>query len=138
MPNSTRRLSIHRGRFIAIPFADPSWHNTGRQVLDVWVLDTVTARLTHLPATPAYVSLKRTSIAWTHDGRLVLLGQEDERAFVGVWRPGQKRLSLKTVRLPVRDGASDAFAPIRYRGSGVSSMRSDTSQRRSAASGSRA
>jgi hypothetical protein len=101
-----------RGRFIAIPFADPSWHNTGRQVLDVWVLDTATARLTHLPGTPAYVSLKRTSIAWTHDGRLVLLGENDERAFVGVWRDGQKRLSLKTVRLPAREGASDAFAPI--------------------------
>jgi len=58
------------------------------------------------------VSLKRTSIAWTHDGRLVLLGENDERAFVGVWRDGQKRLSLKTVRLPAREGASDAFAPI--------------------------
>jgi hypothetical protein len=101
------------GRYVALPFGDPSWHDTGRQVLDVWVLNTATARLTHLPATPAYVSLKRTSIAWTHDGRLVLLGEEDERAFVGVWRPGEKRLSLKAVRLPVRDGATDAFAPIR-------------------------
>jgi hypothetical protein len=101
------------GRYVALPFGDPSWHNTGRQVLDVWVLDTATAKLTHLPATPAWVSLKRTSIAWTYDGRLVLLGEEDERAFVGVWRPGQNGLSLKPVRLPVRDGASDAFAPIR-------------------------
>lgn len=101
-----------RGRYIALPFGDPSYHLTGNQVLDVWMLDTATAQLTHLPATPAYVSLKRTSIAWTDDGRLVLLGEEDERAFVGVWRPGAKRLSLETVRLPKRDGGSDAFAPI--------------------------
>jgi hypothetical protein len=53
------------------------------------------------------------SIAWTHDGRLVLLGERDELAFVVVWRPGQKRLALKRVRLPVRDGVSDAFAAIR-------------------------
>jgi hypothetical protein len=30
-----------------------------------------------------------------------------------VRRPGQKHLSLKDVRLPVRAAASDAFAPIR-------------------------
>jgi hypothetical protein len=101
-----------RGRYIALPFADPSYNLTGNQVLDVWVLDTVTGKLTHLPSTPAYVSLKRTSIAWTRDGRLVLLGQLDERAFVGVWRPGQKTLALKTVHFPERDGGSDEFAPL--------------------------
>jgi hypothetical protein len=102
-----------RGRYIAITFADPSYHLSGYQVLDVWVLDTVTAKLTHLPGTPAYVSLKRTSLAWTHDGRLVLLGAVDGRSFVGVWRPGEQRISLKSVRLPAREGASDAFAPLR-------------------------
>lgn len=101
-----------RGRYIALPFADPSYHLTGNQVLDVWVLDTVTGRLTHLPSTPAYVSLKRTSIAWTHDGRLVLLGEEDGRAFVGAWRPGERTIALKSVRFPERKGSSDAFAPL--------------------------
>jgi hypothetical protein len=102
-----------RGRDIAISFADPAYHLSGHQVLDVWVLDTATAKLTHLPGTPAYVSLKRTSVAWTHDGRLVLLGEVDGRGFVGVWRPGEERISLKHVRLPAREGASDAFAPLR-------------------------
>jgi hypothetical protein len=102
-----------RGRYIAMAFADPSYQLSGSQVLDVWVLDTATAKLTHLPGTPAYVSLKGTNIAWTHDGRLVLLGEEDGRAFVGVWRPGEKRISLKSVPLPLREGATDAFAPLR-------------------------
>jgi hypothetical protein len=101
-----------RGRYIAIAFGDPSWHNTGSQVLDVWVLDTSTAKLTHLPGAPAYVSLKRTSLAWTHDGRLVLLGETNGRSFVGVWRPGDARIALEFVRLPTREGASDAFAPL--------------------------
>ena len=101
-----------RGRYVAITFADPSYHLSGYQVLDIWVLDTVTAKLTHLPGTPAYVSLKGTSLAWTHDGRLVLLGEVDGRGFVGVWRPGEKRISLKSLRLPAREGATDAFAPL--------------------------
>jgi hypothetical protein len=101
-----------RGRYVALPFADPSYNLTGNQVLDVWILDTITGKLVHLPSTPAYVSLKGTSLAWTLDGRLVLLGEEDERAFVGVWRPGQKTLALKSVRLPERAGGSDEFAPL--------------------------
>jgi hypothetical protein len=101
-----------RGRYIAIAFADPSYHLTGSQVLDVWVLDTASAKLTHLPGTPAYVSLKRTNLAWTHDGRLVLLGETNGRSFVGVWRPGERRIALKFVRLPAREGASDAFAAL--------------------------
>jgi hypothetical protein len=101
-----------RGRYIALEFGDPSWHQSGTQVLDVWVLDTLTAKLTHVPGMPAFVHLKATSLAWTHDGRLVLLGEDDDGGFVGVWRPGQRRLPLKTLGLPARYGGSDSFAPL--------------------------
>ena len=61
---------------------------------------------------PAFVRLKKTSLAWTHDGRLVILGEDDDRAFVAVWRPGQRVLPLKVVALPEREGTSDSFAPL--------------------------
>jgi hypothetical protein len=96
-----------RGRLVAVAFATP-WNGWG-QVLDVWLLDAVTGRLTHLPAMPAYVALKPTSMTWTADGRLVLLGEHDQEAFVAVWRPGERRLALKTVRPPQRTGS---FAPL--------------------------
>jgi hypothetical protein len=99
-----------RGRYIALAFADPSWHQSGWQVLDVWVLDTMTAKLTHVPGMPAYVSLKATSMQWTHDGRLVLLAENDGRDFVAAWRPGQRTLPIKLLRLPKRTGGSDSFA----------------------------
>jgi hypothetical protein len=61
---------------------------------------------------PAVVSLKQTSMAWTDDGRLVLLAESGRREVVAVWRPGQARLALKTVRLPERASGSDSFAPL--------------------------
>jgi hypothetical protein len=100
-----------RGRYVALAFADPAWNGGGRQVLDVWLLDTATAELTQLPSMPAFVSLKRTSMAWTDDGRLVLLG-ESRRKLAAVWRPGQPRLALKQVRLPEPSAGSDSFAPL--------------------------
>jgi hypothetical protein len=97
------------GRFVAVAFGDP-----GRQVTDVWLLDTRTRRLTQLPGMPALVSLKRTSMSWTHDGRLVMLGESGGNDIVAVWRPGQRRLAAKTVQLPERgDSGSDSFAPPR-------------------------
>jgi hypothetical protein len=97
-----------RGRFVALAFAAPA-----SQVLDVWLLDANTSRLTQLPGMPALVALKRTSMAWTDDGRLVLLGESRGRDVVAVWRPGEKDLALKTVDLPQRgDSGSDSFAPI--------------------------
>lgn len=101
-----------RGRYVALAFASPAWMG-GKQVLDVWLLDTRTGRLTQLPGMPAFVALKRTSMAWTYDGRLVLLGESDGKDIVAVWRPGKRRLALKTVRLPERTSGSDSFAPLR-------------------------
>ena len=101
-----------RGRFIAIGFANPAWHGGGDQVLDVWVLDTNTRQLRQLPGMPAFVLLKFTSMAWTADRRLVLLGEEKSRQFVAVWRPGRTRVAIKTVQLRPRRGGSDTFAPL--------------------------
>jgi hypothetical protein len=101
-----------RGRFVALAFANPAWK--AKQILDVWLLDTKTAKLKHLPGMPALVSLKRTSMAWTDDGRLVLLGESSGRDVVAVWRPGQRHLAGKTVDLPERgESGSDSFALFR-------------------------
>jgi hypothetical protein len=100
-----------RGRVVALAFADPAW--AGKQALDVWLLDTVTGKLRQLPGMPALVALKETSMAWTHDGRLVLLAKSGGKDMVAVWRPGQRGLAVKTVRLPDRnDSGSDSFAPV--------------------------
>ena len=99
-----------RGRYVALAGGNPAWNGT--QLEDLWLLDTESGELTQLPGMPATVELKRTSIAWTDDGRLVLLGVSDGRDVVAVWRPGEAELAVKTVRLPVRDGGSDSFAPL--------------------------
>jgi hypothetical protein len=92
---------------VALGFASP----IGRQVWDVWVLNTETATLTELPDMPAFVAVKSANMAWTRDGRLVLLAESAGKDVVAVWQPGQKRLKVKTVRLPGRRNAgSDAFA----------------------------
>jgi hypothetical protein len=102
-----------RGRFVALEFADPAWNGGPEQALDVWLLDTRTRELTQLPGMPALVSLKRTSMAWTHDGRLVLLAERAGKAVVAVWRPGLRQLSVKTVHLRDRsDSGSDSFAIV--------------------------
>jgi hypothetical protein len=101
-----------RGRFVALAFADPAWNGGGNQALDVWLLDTKSGELTQLPGMPAFVSLKRTSMAWTDDGRLILLAESRGRQLVAVWRPGRQRLALKAVKLE-RTGGSDSFAPLR-------------------------
>lgn len=102
--------AVHpRGRLVAVGFGDPAWYGGGRQVSDVWLLDTATHRIRQLPEMPAFVSLKFTSMAWTRDGRLVLLAESAGRTLVGVWRPGEKRIATKTVRLPARNSGSDTF-----------------------------
>ena len=101
-----------RGARVALNFAVPFWPGGG-QALDVWVLDARTAKLSQVPGMPALVALKRTSIAWTDDARLVLLGESAGKEVVALWRPGQKRLAVKAVRLGRHSGYSDTFAPLR-------------------------
>lgn len=103
------------GRFVALGFADPAWPdasgNTIGQAFDAWLLDTRTAGLSQIPGLPALLGLKSTSMEWTDDGRLVLLGEDERGDFVAVWRPGRRKLSLKRLELPERAG-SDSFAPL--------------------------
>jgi len=111
-----------RGRFVALVYGTPTWSTSTLpkgwkggplQVLDVWILDTETAKLTQLPGMPAFMAIKRSDVAWTDDGRLVLLGYTNGENVVAVWRPGQRRLALKTVQLPELDGGSRSFAILR-------------------------
>jgi hypothetical protein len=100
-----------RGRFIALAFGIPS---TSPQILDIWILDTESGRLTHPPGMPTLVGLKFTSMEWTDDGRLVILAdRRDGEGTVVVWRPGQRRLALKTLPMPEPNTGSPSFAPIR-------------------------
>jgi hypothetical protein len=98
------------GRYVALAFANPSRTSPAGQWSDLWLLDTTTGKLTQLPGMPAFVALKATSMAWTRDGRLVLLAESAGRDLVAVWKPGQPQLAVKIVRLPERDGGSDTFA----------------------------
>ena len=94
LPFQDRPAVDPRGRFVVLAFATPAWAddsgNTVGQVMDAWLLDTQTAQLTQVPGMPAFVGLKSTHMEWTSDGRLVILGEDDRRAFVAVWRPGQR------------------------------------------------
>jgi len=96
-------------QLIALSYSDPAYQLTGTQVTDVWLLDPASRRLRQLPDMPAAVSLKRTSIEWTSDGRLVMLAETEGRNVVAVWRPGQRRIRVRPVRLPARNSGSDAF-----------------------------
>jgi hypothetical protein len=98
------------GRYVVLEYADPAWQQTGTQSLDLWLLDTRTAARTRLPGMPADVLLKATNMAWTRDGRLVLLGEDDRGSFVAVWRPREKRLAVRRLRLPRRESGSDSCA----------------------------
>jgi hypothetical protein len=100
-----------KGRFVALSFSDPAYEFSGTQVTDVWLLDTTNRRLRHLPDMPAAVSLKFTSMSWSSNGRLVILAETDhqQRKVVAIWRPGQKRIGVRSVPLPARNGGSDSF-----------------------------
>jgi len=97
------------GRLIALGFSDPAYQGGATQVTDIWVLDPASHRIDQLPDMPAAVSLEFTSIAWARGRRLMILAQTARRDVVGVWAPGQKRISVRRVRLPARDSGSDSF-----------------------------
>jgi hypothetical protein len=93
------------GRTFAVGFADPAYHATATQLSDIWLLDTPTGRLTHVPGFPVAVHIKFESYAWTPDGRLVVLAEDR----VALYRPGATRIAVKRLKLPTRNSGSDAF-----------------------------
>jgi len=97
------------GRLIAVSFADPAYQGSGTQVTDVWLLDPVSGTFRHLPDMPADVALKFTSMSWTNDDRLVWLAETGRRNVVAVWRPGERRIAVRPVRIPDRNSGSDSF-----------------------------
>ena len=82
------------------------------QSLDVWLLDLRTRHWSQLPGMPALAALKATSMAWTGDGRLLLLGSFDRVGdALAQWRPGQDRLAVCRLRLPADRAGSPIFVP---------------------------
>ncbi|MBA2357811.1 MAG: hypothetical protein H0V84_05215 [Actinobacteria bacterium] len=97
------------GRLVALAFSDPAYQDGGTQVTDVWLFDPASRRLEHLPDMPATVSLKSTSMSWTSDDRLVILGQTARQDVVAIWKPGQARIATRSIRMPARNSGSDSF-----------------------------
>lgn len=100
------------GRFAVIAFGNPALNGGPQQALDLWMLDTKTGAFTHLPDMPAIVSLKRTSMAWTDDRRLVLLANSRERDMIAIWAPGKRRLAVKRISMPQRTGGANSIAVV--------------------------
>jgi hypothetical protein len=99
-------------RLLAVEFADPAWEGGPAQLMDVWLLDLRTYRWRRLPGMPVLAALKFTGMAWTGDGRLLLLGSFDRVGDALVaWRPRQDRLAFRHLRLPADRGGSDSFVP---------------------------
>jgi hypothetical protein len=97
-----------RGPLVAVGFANPS---TDPQSEDLFMLDTRTGRFTHVPGFPIAEDLKRSSMAWTRDGRLVLTAHLDGQTMLGSYRPGDRAVSIEPIALPPY-GGSDTFVPL--------------------------
>jgi len=106
------------GPFVAIEFGDPAYPGysvptgpnpqTIGQAADLWLLDTLTGALTHVPGFPILESLKQSGVAGTVDGRFVIaaragsFARSTTRTAIGVWRPGQ--LTVPVGALPPLTG----------------------------------
>ena len=96
------------GPLVAVDFGSPAYPGPA-QAEDIWMLDTHTGSFTHLPKYPAQVDIKFSDIAWTRDNRLVIIAQGGGRTVLGIWKPGQATLPLRT--LPIRNGYRP-FVPL--------------------------
>jgi hypothetical protein len=70
------------------------------QHIDLWRLSVSTGRFTHVPGFPVAAELKRTSLTWTADGRLVILTRVQDRDALIVWRAGASQAASTFLDLP--------------------------------------
>jgi hypothetical protein len=102
-PNIIRVAAEARGPLVAVDFGSPAYPGPA-QAEDVWILDTSTGRFDHLPGYPAQVRIKFSDIAWTKDNRLVIAAASLARTVVGVWKPGERSVHLRSVPAPRAGG----------------------------------
>jgi hypothetical protein len=100
------------GPLVAVGFASPGSSPQGE---DIFLLDSRTGRFTHVPGYPILEDLKRSSVAWTSDGRLVMTIGLGSATTLAVYRPGDRRVSRERIHMPAYAG-SDTFVPITSRG----------------------
>jgi hypothetical protein len=98
-----------RSSLVALDFADPAYKMTSLQAGDVWLLNSRTGALTHIPGFPIFEYLKVSGMAWTTDHRLVIVAHGRHRTTIGIWRPGEKQLHVGTV--PALSGYTE-FVPF--------------------------
>jgi hypothetical protein len=99
------------GRYIVLQFGDPAYPGP-QQAEDLFLYDTWTKKLLHVPGFPAQVELKFSDIAWASDGRLIMLLQAAGTTRLGIYRPGAHTVSLRHEDLPPPSGGSPSFVPI--------------------------
>ena len=106
--NIIRVVPEPHGPLVAVDFGSPAYPGPA-QAEDIWILNTTTGTFSHLPDYPAQVDIKASNVVWTNDNRLVIVAHGAGRAVVGIWKPGQATLPVRTV--PNRFGYN-AFIPI--------------------------
>jgi hypothetical protein len=97
------------GPLVAVDFGSPAYPGPA-QAEDIWMLDTTTGTFTHLPAYPAQVDIKFSTVAWTSDDRLVIIAGGGGRTVLGLWKPGQATLPLRG--LPNRPSGYSSSVPL--------------------------
>jgi hypothetical protein len=107
--NIIRVVPEPHGPLVAVDFGSPAYPGPA-QAEDIWMLDTTTGRFTHLPAYPAQVDIKFSTVAWTSDDRLVIVAQGGGRTVLGIWTPGQATLPLRGV--PNRASGYSSSLPL--------------------------
>ena len=94
-------LAQPHGSLVAVDFGSPAYPGPA-QAEDLWILDTRSGRLTHVPGYPARVDIKFSDLAWTTDGRLVIVAQGGGRTVAALWRAGARTLPMR--RVPAEHG----------------------------------